>query len=63
MVAGRILLPLEADWKKQGQAGSDDGAPRKALYLSMRERGKPADEPGSLPPFSNEIRTAMDNER
>jgi len=49
----------KADWEKQGQTGSDGGAPSKALYLCMRERGKPADEPESPPPFPNEIRTAI----
>jgi hypothetical protein len=34
---------LSRDSKKQGKLGSDAGAPRAALYSSMRKRGKPAD--------------------
>ena len=61
MVAGRISLPPAADLKKQGQSGSDVPAPREAPYSCMRERGNGADEPESPPPFSNEIRTAMND--
>ena len=63
MVAGRILLPAQRDLKKQGKSGSDAPAPREALYSCMREHGNGADEPESPPSFSNEIRTAMNNER
>jgi len=39
-------FPCKRDLKKQGQAGSDAGAPREALYSCMRECGTPADEAG-----------------
>jgi len=71
MDAGRILLPPEADFppqadpllaeKKQGQSSSDAGAPREASDSCLCERGKPADGPESLPPFSNEIRAAINH--
>ena len=63
MVAGRISLPAERDLKKQGKSGSDGPAPREALYSRMRERGNGTDGPESPPPFSNEIRTAMNKDR
>jgi hypothetical protein len=49
----RIRFPPKADSKKQGKLGPDAGAPREALYLCMRERGKPVDGPRSPPPFLN----------
>jgi hypothetical protein len=62
MVAGRISLPPVADLKKQGKSGSDALTPREAQYLRMRERGNSEDEQESPPPFSNEIRTAIQND-
>jgi hypothetical protein len=46
-------FPRMRDSKKQGKLGPDAGAPREALYLCMRERGKLADGPRSPPLFSN----------
>jgi len=43
--------------------GRDAGAPREASDSILCKRGKPADKPVSPPPFSNEIRTAMNNKR
>jgi len=63
MVAVRISLPAQAGFEKQGQSGSDAGAPREASDSCLCEYGKLADEPESPPPFSNEIRTAMNEDR
>jgi len=49
--AGRISLPPEADFKKQGKFGSDAPASREALYSCMREHGNGADKPKSPTPF------------
>ena len=58
---GEFCFPRKRDLKKQGQTGSDAGAPRTAQYSCMRKRGNPADETESPPPFSNEIRHAIND--
>ena len=74
MLAVRISLPDEyrgfppqadplMEEKKQGQSGSDGPTPREALYSRMRERGNGTDGLESPRPFSNEIRTAMNDDK
>jgi hypothetical protein len=49
--------------KKQGKLGPDVPAPREAQYSRMRERGNGTNGLKSPKSFSNEIRTALNNER
>ena len=60
---GEFRFRRLVDLKKRGKFGPDVPTPRETLYLCMRERDNGIDGLKSPKSFSNEIRTAPNNER